>query len=63
MESGFIMFIHSAIISLILYVIMRFIMKQPVLISQNRSILIGALALVYMILFGHGLPRQINENL
>ena len=63
MESGFIMFIHSAIISLILYVIMRFIMKQPVLISQNRSILIGALALIYMILFGHGLPTQINKNL
>ena len=63
MESGFIMFIHSAIISLILYVIMRFIMKQPVLISQNRSILIGTLALIYMILFGHGLPRQINKNL
>ncbi len=57
------MFIHSAVISLILYVIMRFIMKQPVLISQNRSILIGALALVYMILFGHGLPRQVNKNL
>jgi hypothetical protein len=63
MESGFTMFIHSAVISLILYVIMRFIMKQPVLISQNRSILIGALALVYMILFGHGLPRQVNKNL
>jgi hypothetical protein len=29
--------------------------------SLNRSILIGALALAYMILFGHGLPTQINK--
>ena len=29
--------------------------------ALNRSILIGALALAYMILFGHGLPMQINK--
>ena len=63
MESGFTMLIHSAIITTILYVIMKFILKQPEMISQNRSLLIGSLVLIYMILFGHGLPTHINKNI
>jgi hypothetical protein len=64
MESGFMMFIHSSIIAVILYIIMKFGLKQPEMMAQDRSILIGALALVYMILFGHGLPTtNINKNL
>jgi hypothetical protein len=63
MESGFIMFIHSSIIAVVLYVIMKFILKQPEMIAQDRSILIGALSLVYMILFGHSLPTNINKNI
>lgn len=63
MESGFTMLIHSAIITTILYVIMKFILKQPEMISQNRSLLIGSLVLIYMILFGHGLPRHINKSI
>jgi hypothetical protein len=31
--------------------------------AENRSILFAALALVYMILFGHGLPTSINKQL
>jgi len=58
------MFIHSAIIAAVLYVIMKFGLKQTEMMAQDRSILIGALALVYMILFGHGLPTtNINKNL
>jgi putative effector of murein hydrolase len=63
MESGFTMLIHSAIITTILYIIMKFILKQPEMISQNRSLLIGSLVLIYMILFGHGLPRHINKSI
>ena len=63
MESGFTMFFHSAIIATILYVIMKFIMKQSEIMAQDRIILIGELALVYMILFGHGLPTHINKNI
>ena len=63
MESGFMMFIHSSIIAVVLYVVMKFILKQPEMIAQDRSILIGALALVYMILFGHSLPTNINKNI
>jgi hypothetical protein len=63
MEGGFMMFIHSAIISIVIYVIMKFLLKQPEIVSQNRSVLIGALILIYMILFGHGLPTNINRNI
>jgi hypothetical protein len=63
MEGGFTMFIHSLIITVILYIIMKFILKQSDMVAQDRSILIGALILVYMILFGHGLPRHINKNI
>ena len=57
------MYIHSVIIAVVLYVIMKFILKQPEMMAQDRSILIGALALVYMILFGHKLPTHINKNI
>ena len=63
MECGFTMFIHSAIITVILYVIMKFLLKQSEMVAQDRSILIGALTLVYMILFGHSLPTHINKNI
>jgi hypothetical protein len=63
MESGFTMFIHSAIITVILYVIMKFLLKQSEMVAQDRSILLGALTLVYMILFGHSLPTSINKNI
>ena len=52
---------HSIIITVILYIIMKFFLKQSETMSLNRSILIGALALIYMILFGHGMPTQLNK--
>ena len=63
MESGFTMFIHSAIITIVLYIIMRYILKQSDSKAQDRSILLGAIVLIYMILFGHGLPTHINGNI
>jgi len=63
MEGGFTMFIHSAIITAVLYVIMKFILKQSEMVAQDRSILIGAFVLIYMILFGHSLPTHINKNI
>jgi hypothetical protein len=52
---------HAFIITIILFLIMRFGLKQSETMSLNRSILIGAFALIYMILFGHGLPTHINK--
>jgi ACR3 family arsenite efflux pump ArsB len=63
MESGKMMFLHSLIIGLVLYVIMVFGLKQRPIVAENRSILLAALILIYMILFGHGLPGAINKDL
>lgn len=52
---------HAFIITIILYVIMKFLLRQSQTMALNRSILVGALALIYMILFGHGLPTHINR--
>lgn len=56
MERGTIMVVHSAIIGVLLYLFMTFILGQSQSIAENRSILIAAIGLIYMILFGHGLP-------
>ena len=61
MESSLSHLFHSVIITVILYIIMKFFLKQSQTMSLNRSIIIGALALIYMIIFGHGLPTHINK--
>jgi NADH:ubiquinone oxidoreductase subunit 6 (subunit J) len=63
MERGLVMVFHSAVIALILFFIMFMLLKQPRQIAEDRSVLIGAIALVYMVLFGHGLPNRINRNI
>ena len=63
MESGRMMLLHSLVIGVLLYLFMIFVIGQKQAVAENRSILIGALALVYMILFGHGLPTSINKSL
>ena len=63
MESGRMMVLHSVIIGILLYLFMIFALGQKQVMAENRSILLAALVLVYMILFGHGLPKSINKNL
>ena len=63
MERGLAMLLHSAIIGLLLYVLMVFALKQRPIIAENRSLLIAAIVLIYMIVFGHGLPNKINPQL
>lgn len=63
MESGLIMVLHSVIIGILLYLFMLYILGQKQMIAENRSIVIAAFVLIYMIAFGHGLPTSINKNL
>lgn len=57
------MLLHSVIIGILLYIFMLYVLGQKPVVAENRSILLAAFVLVYMILFGHGLPRSINKNL
>lgn len=61
MESGRTMLMHAIIIGVFLYLFMVFILGQNRVMAENRSILFAAIALVYMILFGHRLPTSINK--
>ena len=63
MERGLTMLMHSVIIGFILYLIMTFLLGQKQAIAEDRSILIAAVILVYMVLFGHGLPTNVNKNI
>lgn len=63
MERGLMMVLHSAVIGVVLYLLMVFVFNQNPRLAENRSILIAAALLIYMILFGHGLPTKINKSL
>ena len=57
------MVVHSAVIGIALYAVMTLILKQSPVVAENRSICIAAVVLVYMIVFGHGMPGRINPQL
>jgi hypothetical protein len=63
MENGRMMLLHSVVIGVLLYLFMIFMLGQKQVVAENRSILLAALILAYMILFGHGLPTSINKDL
>lgn len=63
MERGTTMLTHAAAIGVVLYVAMVFGLKQEPVIAENRSILIAAAVLIYMILYGHGMPTKMNMNI
>ena len=63
MENGRMMVLHSLIIGVLLYLVMIFLLGQNKIVAENRSILLAATLLIYMILFGHGLPNAINKKL
>lgn len=63
MENGRMMLLHSIIIGIFLYLFMFFLLKQRQVVAENRSIFFASLILIYMLLFGHGMPNSINKDL
>jgi len=63
MESGLTMLLHSAVIGLVAYLVMLYILGQKQVVAENRSIVLAAFVSIYMIAFGHGLPTTVNKNL
>jgi hypothetical protein len=62
-ERGLMMVLHSVVIGVVLYMLMVFVFNQNPKMAEYRSILIAAVVLIYMILFGHGLPTKLNKDL
>ena len=61
MERGLVHLLHALILGVLLYVLMVFLLKQSPAVAEKRSILIGAIALIYMLFYGHGLPRGLPK--
>jgi hypothetical protein len=61
MEQHWMMVLHSILIGAIACVFMIFGLGQQNEVAERRSILIASFALIYMILFGHGLPLKLNK--
>ena len=53
---------HSVVIGVGLYFIMVYVFKQRAIVARNRSLVLAAIALIYMIAFGHGLPGRVNQH-
>ena len=62
-ERGLTMVMHSVVIGVALYAFMLLILKQTPVVAENRSICIASAVLIYMIVFGHGLPGRVNPQL
>ena len=56
MERGLVMVVHGVSIAIIAYVIMVYVLKLSQTMAENRSVLLGSLAVAYMVVFGHKAP-------
>ena len=63
MEGGLSMLWHSFLIATIVYLLMVYVLGISTSRSMNRSLVVGSCSLIYMILFGHRLPININSNI
>lgn len=58
MERPLVMFVHAFVIAVIAYVLMVQLLKQSKAMAESRSVLLGAVALAYMVVFGHKAPSM-----
>ena len=49
--------LHACVIVAVAYVIMLYVLKQSPQVAETRSLVLGAVALAYMLIFGHKLPE------
>ena len=63
METPFTMLIHALLIAVSLYLVMVYGLHQADAIAQARSMMIGAVVLIYMLLFGHGFPMSMRHSM
>ena len=58
MERGLVMVVHGVALALVAYVVMVYLLKQSPGMAENRSVLLGSLAVAYMVVFGHQAPTM-----
>ena len=57
------MLLHGVLIAIILYLLMFYGLRQSDAVAQARSIFLGAIIVIYMLLFGHGLPVSLKHSM
>ena len=55
--------LYSLMIGLIVFVVMKYFLKKDIKNCQNTSTIIGSLVVIYIVLFGLGLPTEVNRNI
>ena len=55
--------IYSLITSFFIFIIMKYLLKKDVKKCQNTSSIIGSLVVIYIVIFGLGLPTEVNKNI
>ena len=63
METPLMMLVHALLIAVILYLVMVYGLRQADAIAQARSMMIGSIVLIYMLLFGHGFPMSMRHSM
>jgi hypothetical protein len=63
MDRGLVHLFHSLLLGVLFYLVMVFLFRQSKAVAEDRSVLLAGVALVYMTLFGHGLPGRVNRNI
>ena len=48
---------HGALFAILAYAVMTMLLKQSPAVAERRSVLLGALSVVYMLYFGHSMPK------
>lgn len=51
------MILHAIFVAIIVYIILKFLIGQPAVVARRNSIWVGIFVLIYMLVFGHRLPR------
>jgi hypothetical protein len=63
-ESSLTMVLHAVVIGIVVFIALVYGVKHPKDKSVDKSVLLAAIALAYMVVFGHNMPsRDINTNL
>ena len=50
--------LHASVITAVAYVVMLYGLKQSPSMAETRSVLVAAVALAYMVVFGHKAPTM-----
>lgn len=56
-ESPRMMVVHGLFMMLLAYFVMTMVLKQSPSVAESRSVMLGALTIIYMVQFGHKLPK------